>query len=60
MTTLVVGLATSGLAVVEALLVDGAPVGRLDKAWNEATRRDWLVVDMKRDWKVIFPFELGR
>ncbi len=33
-------------------------VGRLDKAWDEAVRRDWLVVDMKRDWKVVFPFEL--
>ena len=33
-------------------------VGRLDKAWDEALRRDWLVVDMKRDWKVVFPFEL--
>ena len=37
-----------------------SPVGRLDKAWDEAVRRDWLVVDMKRDWKVVFPFELGR
>lgn len=33
-------------------------VGRLDRAWDEALRRDWLVVDMKRDWKVVFPFEL--
>ena len=33
-------------------------VGRLDKAWDEAVRRDWLVVDMQRDWKVVFPFEL--
>ena len=32
MTTLVVGLATSGLAVVEALLVDGAPVRAVDRA----------------------------
>jgi phosphoglycolate phosphatase-like HAD superfamily hydrolase len=34
-----------------------SPVGRLDKAWDEAVRRGWLVVDMKRDWKVIYPFE---
>jgi hypothetical protein len=34
-------------------------VGRLDKALDEATRRGWTVVDMKRDWKVIFPFEKG-
>ena len=33
-------------------------VGRLDKAWDEAVRRGWSVVDMKLDWKVIFPFEL--
>jgi phosphoglycolate phosphatase-like HAD superfamily hydrolase len=32
-------------------------VGKLDKAWDEAARRGWLVVDMKRDWKVIYPFE---
>jgi hypothetical protein len=32
-------------------------VGRLDKALDEATRRGWTVVDMKNDWKVIFPFE---
>lgn len=33
-------------------------VGQLDKAWDEALRRHWTVVDMKRDWKVIYPFEL--
>ena len=33
-------------------------VGRLDMAWDEAVRRGWTVVDMKQDWKVIFPFEL--
>jgi len=22
--------------------------------------RGWMVVDMKRDWKVVFPFELSR
>jgi phosphoglycolate phosphatase-like HAD superfamily hydrolase len=35
-----------------------SPVGRLDKAWDEAVRRKWLVVDMKNDWKVVYPFEL--
>lgn len=34
-----------------------ASFGRLDKAWDEAVKRDWLVIDMKRDWKVIYPFE---
>ena len=35
-----------------------SPVGRLDKAWDEAVRRNWTVVDMKRDWKVVYPFEV--
>jgi len=34
-----------------------SPVGRLDKTWDEAVRRGWTVVDMKRDWKKVFPFE---
>jgi hypothetical protein len=32
-------------------------IGRLDKALDEANAKGWTVVDMKRDWKVIFPFE---
>jgi phosphoglycolate phosphatase-like HAD superfamily hydrolase len=34
-----------------------SPVGRLDRALDEAPRWGWLVVDMKKDWKVIFPFQ---
>ena len=34
-----------------------SPVGRLDKAWDEAVRRKWTVVSMKDDWKVIYPFQ---
>jgi len=30
-------------------------IGKLDKALDEATVRKWIVVDMKRDWKVIYP-----
>jgi hypothetical protein len=33
-------------------------VGRLDKALDEATTRGWMVVDMKRDWKHVFTFEV--
>ena len=29
-------------------------VGRLDKAWDEATKRGWQVVSMKRDFKTVF------
>jgi phosphoglycolate phosphatase-like HAD superfamily hydrolase len=32
-------------------------IGRLDKALDEAPARGWTVVDMKRDWKKIYPFE---
>jgi phosphoserine phosphatase len=32
-------------------------VGRFDKALDVARSRKWTVVDMKRDWKVIYPFE---
>ncbi len=30
-------------------------IGRLDKALDEAPDRGWVVVDMKQDWKTIFP-----
>ena len=30
-------------------------VGRLDKALDEATTKGWTVVDMKKDWKIVFP-----
>jgi hypothetical protein len=30
-------------------------IGRLDKALDEAAGRGWTVVDMKRDWKSIYP-----
>jgi hypothetical protein len=30
-------------------------VGKLDKAWDEATSNGWTVVSMKDDWATIFP-----
>jgi hypothetical protein len=33
-----------------------SPIGQLDKALDEAQRRGWTVVDMKKDWKRVFPF----
>ncbi len=33
--------------------------GRLDRLLDEAVAREWTVVDMKRDWNVVFPFEAG-
>jgi phosphoglycolate phosphatase-like HAD superfamily hydrolase len=29
-------------------------VGKLDKAWDEATAKGWTIVDMKSDWKTVF------
>ena len=32
-------------------------IGRLDQGLVEARKNGWTVVDMKQDWKVIYPFE---
>jgi len=32
-------------------------VGRLSEALDQAQTKGWVVVDMKRDWKVIYPFQ---
>ena len=32
-----------------------SPIGKLDKGLDEATQRGWTVVDMKSDWKTIYP-----
>jgi hypothetical protein len=32
-------------------------VGHLDKALTEAFTRGWTIVDIKRDWKVVYPFD---
>jgi hypothetical protein len=34
-----------------------SPIGRLDKALDKALTEGWTLVDMKNDWKVIYPFE---
>ncbi|MGI9518603.1 MAG: carbonic anhydrase family protein [Pirellulaceae bacterium] len=33
-------------------------VGRLDAALDQATLRNWTIVDMQNDWLVIYPYEL--
>nr|WP_083228811.1 hypothetical protein [Bordetella sp. H567] len=35
-------------------------IGRLDKALDVARRRDWVVVDMKDEWKRIYSFDAPR
>jgi hypothetical protein len=32
-------------------------IGRLDKGLEEAREKDWLVVDMKKDWKKMYPHD---
>jgi len=34
-----------------------SPIGRLDKALDDAQAQGWTVVDMKNDWKVVYPYE---
>ena len=36
---------------------DKSPMGKLDKALDEANAKGWTVVDMMRDWRRVFPFE---
>jgi len=33
-------------------------IGKLDKGLDYAKEHNWTIVDMKNDWKVIYPFEL--
>ena len=35
-------------------------IGRLDKGLDKANEKDWTIVDMKSDWKVIYPFDLKK
>ncbi len=35
-------------------------IGRLDKGLDEANEKGWTVIDMEKDWKVIYPFELKK
>jgi phosphoglycolate phosphatase-like HAD superfamily hydrolase len=35
----------------------GSRIGKLERGLDEASKRGWVLVDMKQDWKVIHPFE---
>ena len=35
-------------------------IGKLDKGLDYAKKHNWTIVDMKKDWKVIYPFELKK
>lgn len=32
-------------------------IGKLDQGLDEAQQKGWTIVDMKQDWKIIYPFE---
>lgn len=32
-------------------------IGKLDKAWDDAIKHGWSVVDMKQDWNKVFAFQ---
>jgi hypothetical protein len=34
-----------------------SPIGKLNKGLDDATKYNWLIVDMKKDWKKIYSFE---
>ncbi len=33
----------------------GSPIGKLERGLDEAAQRGWILIDMKADWKTIFP-----
>jgi phosphoserine phosphatase len=34
-------------------------IGKLDKGLDEANEKGWTVIDMEKDWRLIYPFELA-
>ena len=35
-------------------------IGKLDKGLDQAKKDGWTVIDMSKDWKVVFPYELTK
>lgn len=35
-------------------------IGQFDKGLDEAAEKGWTVIDMAKDWKVVYPFELSQ
>ena len=33
-------------------------IGKLDKGLDEANEKGWTIIDMQKDWKIIYPFEM--
>ena len=45
-------------SVREAAYDRDSHIGQLNKGLDDAAKYDWLVVDMAKDWKVIYPYDL--
>jgi hypothetical protein len=58
--SLILGSAAAGLLAARPSRgqADPLPSWNDSKPWDEAVRRGWSIVDMKNDWKVVYPFEL--
>lgn len=37
-----------------------SPIGKLNEGLNQAQEDHWMVIDMEKDWNVIYPFELNQ
>lgn len=35
-------------------------IGKLNKGLDEAKEKSWNIIDMEKDWKIIYPFELDK
>ena len=33
-------------------------IGKFDKGLDEAIAKKWTIIDMEKDWKIVFPFKL--
>jgi len=44
-------------SIREWAYVRKSSIGRLDKGLGQAIKDGWTVIDMAKDWKVVYPFE---
>jgi hypothetical protein len=54
------GLLVNHTDSVREFAYQASALGKLDEALKEAAAKGWTVVDMKRDWNRIYPFEAGK
>jgi hypothetical protein len=47
-------------AVREVAYDRASHIGKLEKGLDDAAKNNWLLVDMKNDWKIIYPSEIKK